>query len=156
MKKALAVLSMVVALAFAGLGFASKYGFYAGYGYDGVFGGQFYLGDNTRVSVGVTPFLGLAFGGSLDFILGSVDLAEEQEQQLQAYYGAGIGGGFITVLGAGAVYFHGHGLGGVEFGIPDTDLSVFGELGLGPILIFASGGSAFTFGYDFKLGLLFR
>ena len=156
MRKALATLFAVAALAFLGFGSANKYGFYAGYGYDGMFGGQFYLSDDMRASIGVTPFIGIAVGGSLDFLLGRVDLSEDTEQQLQAYYGFGFGGGFLTVLGAGAFYLHGHGLGGIEFDLPDTDLAVFGELGLGPMMIFAGGSGAFTFGYDLKMGLLFK
>ncbi len=156
MKKVLTILFASALLAFASFGMANKYGFYFGYGYDGMLGGQYYLDDDLRLSLGITPFVGLAIGGSIDYILGRVSLSDDPEQQLEAYYGVGLGAGMITVLNTGVFFLQGHGMGGVEYGLPDTDLAVFGELGLGPMLVLASGGTGVDFGYDFKVGLLFK
>lgn len=156
MRKAFGTLFTVAVLAFAGLGMAQKYGFYAGYGYDGMLGGQFFLGDNLRASIGVTPLVGIAVGGSLDFMLGRVNLMKESKEKLEFYYGVGGGGGIVTVPGAAGFYVQGHGLGGVEFGLPNSNLSFFTELGMGPTMIFAGGSGLFTFAYDAKFGLLFR
>ena len=155
MKKFPLLLTLAV-LVFAGFGVAQKYGFYAGYGYDGMIGGQFYLGNNMRASFGLTPLVGLAVGGSLDFILGRVDIAAESDQGVQVYYGVGAGGGLVTAFGVGVFYAQGHAMGGIEFDIPNSDVSVFSELGLGPMMLFGEGTGLFTFAYDAKFGLLFK
>jgi len=156
MKKALLAVFALALLTLAGFGSAQKFGVYAGYGYDGMLGGQYYLSDDLRLSLGITPVIGLAVGGSLDFILGRVDLAEDSDQELGAYYGVGVGGGVVSVLGVAVFSVQGHGMGGVEFGVPDSDLSIFGEFGLGPAMYFTGGTGVFTLAYDVKLGVLFR
>lgn len=76
---------------------------------------------------------------SADYILGQAPL--NQEASLSAYYGAGAGIYMIGLFGVGALSPHAHAVGGLEYGLPNSDLSIFTELSLGIGTIIAFGGN---------------
>jgi len=153
MKKLIGIFVLMLILAFGSLGLAQNFGVYTGYGYDGIIGGQFYTGD-LRISIGITPIAGIGISGSVDYIIGEMPISDEAP--INFYYGVGAGAGFAAAAGASIFNIHGHGLGGISYDLPSSNIAIFGEVGLGPQMVMGAGITGFTFGYDVKFGAVFK
>lgn len=155
MKKALAPLIVLFALMFGSLGSAQSYfGLYTStYALIGL--------QNTtgplRLGVGIDPFwYGFGIVGSADFTLGRFDFAPTSDFIAELYYGAGVNAGFYfsgSYFGSsgGGLIADAHGLFGIEYKLPASSYSVYGEIQAGlritPFTGFYGGG---RFGVNFR------
>jgi len=123
MRKAVLIAGLMMALSFASA--KSYFGVFTGY--PEAIGVQYTMDSGMRFSLGLPYAWGFGIAGSADMILGSGPIGMEG-MDLGYYYGAGL---------SAAMYIpsdfevNGHGLGGVEWMIPNTNFGVFWEAQLG-------------------------
>ena len=126
MRKALLIVGLMMALSFASA--KAYFGVFAGY--PEAIGVQYTMDNGMRFSLGLPVFGGFGVAGSVDMILGSGDL-DVESMDLSYYYGAGASAFFVSYYGASDIGFNAHGLAGIEWMLPDSNLGIFGELQLG-------------------------
>ena len=149
MRKVLAVAALMMVLSLASA--KSYMGVFSGY--PEAIGVQYTMDSGMRFSIGLPVFGGFGVAGSADMIMGSGPLGVEG-LDLNYYYGAGVSAFFVNYAFLGsAVGANGHGLLGVEWLIPDTNLGVFSEMQLGVRFDNLIGISPF---YGGRFGVNFR
>ena len=127
MKKVLIVAGLLMALSFASA--KSYFGVFTGY--PEAIGVQYTMDSGMRVSLGLPVFGGFGVAGSADMILGSGPI-DMEGIDLGYYYGAGLSAFFVNYYYLGSdIGANVHGLGGVEWMIPNTNFGVFWEAQLG-------------------------
>jgi len=136
MRKALFAVLALAMLAFAGLGSAQKFGVYAGYPLG--LGGMYYLSEDFRIdgSILVAPG-GFGLGVGADLILDRIPMAKDSDVPLDFYYGVGGAASYVQVVDLGIFSLGANGFGGLEYRIPEENLGLFVELGIGPTLAFS-------------------
>jgi hypothetical protein len=146
---------MVFGFAVSSLGSAQSDGFGIYSGYPVFIGGQFQT-NNLRFSVGFGTY---GIGGGADFIfLKNAIATGSPDLKLSWYAGAGVNAFLYSSLFVGSgIYLAPHGLAGVEYQLPNSTISVYGEAQLG----FAFGLGGFTgpvggFDFGFRGGAIFR
>ncbi len=150
MKKLLAPLVLLMALAVGSLGQAQSDGFGIYSGYPEWIGVQT-QNSNLRLGAGL-GFFGI--GAGADLILGKQSLGSTN-LDLSWYYGAGVSAGFWLFL-AGQIYIFPHGLVGLEwdptaFGI--TGMKFYTELQIGAGINIPGG---FFPDFNSRVGLIFK
>lgn len=151
MKKILVSLLMVFGFVFTSLGSAQSDGFGIYSGYPDFLGVQ-YQASNLRFGVGLAV---LGIGGGIDLLLGENQLnTGSSDLQLSWYYGAGVSASVWAFYSLGGFVIFPHGLAGIEWQLPQSTISVYGELQLG----FNIGLSGATSGLGFvsRVGAIFR
>ncbi|GEM_PF-2347327 len=123
MRKVLIVAGLMMALSFA----SAKGYFGAFFGYPESIGVQYTTDTGMRFSLGLPAFGGFGIAGSADMILGSGDLGVEN-MDLSYYYGAGASVGYYFL---GFFVANGHGLAGIEWMLPKSNIGLFTEIQLG-------------------------
>lgn len=127
MRKVLMVAGLMMVLSFA----SAKAYFGVFTGYPEAIGVQYTMDSGMRFSLGLPVFGGFGVAGSADMILGNGPLGVEG-MDLSYYYGAGASAFFISYPYLGSAFgFNGHGLAGIEWMLPESNLGIFWELQLG-------------------------
>lgn len=154
MKKILASLVMVFGFVFTSVGSAQSDGFGVYSGWPELLGVQFQT-NNLRLGAGFA-FAGL--GASADYILGESAIQTGPGMDLSWYYGAGVSAGFWSLGGFSGIYVFPHGLVGLEWQVPQTSFSVYGEgqIGVGLYLGNLSGYRGTGLDFATRVGVIFR
>jgi len=126
MRKAVLIAGLMMALSFA----SAKSYFGVFMGYPEAIGVQYTMDSGMRFSLGVPFFTGFGVAGSVDMILGGGSL-DVENMDLSYYYGAGASAFFRTFYGVSDIGFNAHGLAGIEWMLPNSNLGIFSELQLG-------------------------
>jgi len=127
MRKAVLIAGLLMVLSFASA--KSYFGVFTGY--PEAIGVQYTMDSGMRLSLGLPIFGGFGVAGSVDMILGSGDLGVEN-MDLSYYYGAGASAFFVSIPYLGSdIGANAHGLGGLEWMIPNTNFGLFWEAQLG-------------------------
>ncbi len=149
MKKVLVIAGLMMALSFASA--KSYFGVFTGY--PEALGLQYTMDNNMRFSLGLPIFGGFGVAGSVDMLMGSGALGVEG-MDLDYYYGAGASAFFVSYSVLGSDFgVNGHGLAGIEWMLPESNIGIFWELQLG-----VQFGSLTKFGpfYGGRLGVNFH
>ena len=154
MKKA--ILVTVLASTVSSAAAADYVGFFVGGTMGGFGGGLHYQQDVGSASAMRYALTGLGLSNGYFNIGGEFAYLNDLSAAngfgpLQPYYGLGLGAG-VTLGNASAVGLYTHVLGGLRYNVASTPLSVFGEVNLGPSIVFASAGSSSGVGVSFGLG----
>ncbi len=107
--------------------------------YFGVFSGfpeaigvQYTMNNNLRLSVGLPVFGGFGVAGSVDMIMARSPFNMRMNMDMSWYYGAGASAYFTNYYFWGSAFgANGHGLLGVEWALPNSNLGLFSEAQLG-------------------------
>ena len=127
MRKVLMVAGLMMVLSFA----SAKAYFGVFSGYPEAIGVQYTMDTGMRFSLGLPIFGGFGVAGSVDMILGDGPLGVEG-MDLSYYYGAGASAFFTSYPYLGSAFgVNGHGLAGIEWMLPNSNLGIFTELQLG-------------------------
>jgi len=127
MRKALLVTGLMMVLSFASA--KAYFGIFTGY--PEAIGVQYTMDNGMRFSLGLPVFGGFGVAGSVDMMLGG-DALDVEGLDLSYYYGAGASAFFTNYAIYGNAFgFNGHGLAGIEWMLPDTNIGVFTEIQLG-------------------------
>jgi len=127
MRKALLVAGLMMVLSFA----SAKAYFGVFTGYPEAIGVQYTMDNNMRFSLGLPAYGGFGVAGSVDMLLGGAPL-DVEGMDLSYYYGAGASAFFANYYGYGSAFgMNGHGLAGIEWMLPNSNLGIFTELQLG-------------------------
>ena len=152
MKKLLVSLAMVFGFAVSSLGSAQSDGFGIYSGFPVFIGAQFQT-NNLRFGAGLAAF---GFGGSVDYLfLKNAIATGSPDLKLSWYAGAGVSAFAYSAFTLSGFLLIPHGLAGVEYQLPGSTISVYGEAQLG--FGIALGGTGFG-GLDFtgRVGAIFR
>jgi len=127
MRKAVLIAGLMMALSFASA--KSYFGVFTGY--PEAIGVQYTMDSGMRFSIGLPFFGGFGVAGSVDMILGGDSLGVEN-MDLSYYYGAGASAFFVNYAYYGSAFgVNGHGLAGIEWVLPNSNIGIFTEAQLG-------------------------